>query len=469
MAYEKFIKKDGKTYGPYIYHSKRIDGKVVSEYHGQRKIDYKKFFLIAFGVFLAVTLVYFLAFSEKSITGKTVLDLNANYQKDKPLSGQIKMSLQEGELIPATSKLIVENNGQSFEYSLKDLVSEQTTNGNFYVNGISAGSGEGYGAPGVREISPAVYFTLSILTEKQETETQTGTTESTEIQAEATTAETETKTQTEKVVEPQIETTTTEQETQEAPITGNAIVRVFSGVSNFFLGLTPTGLAIVESEDEVQGQVSSGQEFKYTLQEGQRVELKPRSVKTDTKQLSDDEIDLEIKGNEIIVTTTYTEKESGFGNEYLGQKEKEIVIDLSKLDLILAEGDLKASIVDQGQELLSVKTTIEEGEVVAEQIQTQNNSNSTKVLEIEENETFVPLETSELTLEERTILENEFGNFSLEAKESVLKNGFIVIRYELGKYWVEYSYDADLSNETLASFMEADKIKWLKDVAKTIA
>ena len=35
MAYEKYIKKNGKVYGPYLYHSKRVDGKVISEYRGQ--------------------------------------------------------------------------------------------------------------------------------------------------------------------------------------------------------------------------------------------------------------------------------------------------------------------------------------------------------------------------------------------------------------------------------------------------
>ena len=37
MAYKKYITKNGKIYGPYVYHSKRVDGKVVSEYHGLKK------------------------------------------------------------------------------------------------------------------------------------------------------------------------------------------------------------------------------------------------------------------------------------------------------------------------------------------------------------------------------------------------------------------------------------------------
>ena len=37
MAYKRYIKKGGKIYGPYIYHSHKKDGKVVSEYLGKHK------------------------------------------------------------------------------------------------------------------------------------------------------------------------------------------------------------------------------------------------------------------------------------------------------------------------------------------------------------------------------------------------------------------------------------------------
>ena len=41
MVYKKYIKRNGKLYGPYIYHSRRVNGKVISEYQGTgKKIDY---------------------------------------------------------------------------------------------------------------------------------------------------------------------------------------------------------------------------------------------------------------------------------------------------------------------------------------------------------------------------------------------------------------------------------------------
>lgn len=45
MVYKKYIKKNGKTYGPYIYQSRRVNGKVVSNYHGKGNLtfNYKKY------------------------------------------------------------------------------------------------------------------------------------------------------------------------------------------------------------------------------------------------------------------------------------------------------------------------------------------------------------------------------------------------------------------------------------------
>ena len=60
MAYKKYIVKNGKVYGPYIYHSRRVKGKVVSEYRGTKKqLDYKKYAWISAGVLGLAVLVFF--------------------------------------------------------------------------------------------------------------------------------------------------------------------------------------------------------------------------------------------------------------------------------------------------------------------------------------------------------------------------------------------------------------------------
>ena len=462
MAYKKYIKKGEKIYGPYIYHSRRIDGKVISEYRGPEKLSYKKIFLAIFGVIFLAALIFILIFSEREITGKAVFDLDADYQQGRPLEGNLRLSLQEGELIPASSKLVFENNGNIFEYNLKDLISEELNEGSFYIKGASiSGSGEGYGILGGREISPTVYFVLSILSEEELVAEQTGEPETTET--------------------PQIGNTTQEEtqnisEAQEAPITGNVISSFAGAISNFFLGLGMTGKAVVEFEREIHGQVSPSETFIYTLHEGERVEIKPRSVRTDSKQLSDNDIELKIEGDEVIVTTNYSEIGKGFGEDYLGSRSKEIIIDISNLDLILEQGNLKISFIDSNQEIISLSTLLKEGEVDANETISdelireipETDLTDETGYEIEETEIYVPELVVSLTEQERAILIEKFGN-SFEGKRATYMNGFIRIRYELGEYWAEFNYDSNLSREILESFMDRDRTKWLMDIAKSLS
>ena len=58
MAYKKYIKRGGKVYGPYIYHSHKVKGKVISEYLGkdeEKKHNKRKQILI----FLIIALIIF--------------------------------------------------------------------------------------------------------------------------------------------------------------------------------------------------------------------------------------------------------------------------------------------------------------------------------------------------------------------------------------------------------------------------
>ena len=469
MAYKKYIKRGKKTYGPYIYHSRRIDGKVISEYRGSEKLSYKKIFLAIFGLIFLATLIYIFIFSEKEITGKAVFDLDADYQQGIPLEGKLRLSLQEGELIPASSKLIFENDGNIFEYNLKDLLSEELNEGSFYIEEASiSSSGEGYGFLGEREIFPTVYFVLSILSEEKPDAEQTGELETTEIQ--------------------------TENTTEDAPITGNVISKFAGAISNFFLDLGMTGKVVVEFERETNGQVSAGETFIYILYEGEKAEIKPRSVKTDSKQLSDNDVELKIEDNEVIVTTDYSEIGKGFGEDYLGSRNNEIIIDISNLDLILKPGSLKISLIDSNQEIISLSTLLREGEmdvneiISKEPIQKVPETDLTpKIPETDliqkvpetyltpgidygmETEIYIPEVIIDLTEQERAILIEKFGNI-LKVKEATSKRKFIRIRYELSpEYWVEFNYAPNLSKEVLESFMDRDRTKWLMDVAKSLS
>lgn len=63
MVYRKYIKRGGKFYGPYKYHSRKVDGKVITDYLGKHEEKSKKnlplIFLII-GLIAIVSLIFIL-------------------------------------------------------------------------------------------------------------------------------------------------------------------------------------------------------------------------------------------------------------------------------------------------------------------------------------------------------------------------------------------------------------------------
>jgi hypothetical protein len=461
MSYEKYIKKDGKLYGPYLYESKRVDGKVISEYHGQKKSDYVKFIWIIPLVFLIILGAYFIGQRGDKLTGHAVLDLNANYQEGKTLEGGLKISLKQGELIPAYSTVVFENAGNKYEYPLKELVAESTEQGDFFIAGKTlADSGEGFGISGTKEIYPEVKFTMIISSEVNAEEPS-----SEVVIANETIPEKETIPEEPIPAESEPPETTTGEENSASPL---------DIISNFFLGLTPTGNSILESQKEISASASAGNPFTYTLQDGERAEIKPLSVSFGSKQLSENDLSLTTDGNLVTVSTTYSEKEEGFGSDYSGNNVKDIMINIGNLNLSLEKGNLNIRVVYNNEELVSLQTVLGSGEIAVESeilpVEEPEIVNATTSANASVNNT-VPVisEVLKLTNDEKNILIKEFGNISVKVTSAVSKNGFIIIRYEIGDYWIENSYDLSLDNLTLSSFMEADRIKLLKDIAQKLS
>lgn len=529
MVYKKYIEKNGKLYGPYIYHSKRVDGKVVSEYHGTKKSGFN-FAWIFLGIFVLIVLVYFLIFVNKGITGNVVFSMDANYQKGEILDGKLDLVLNEGELIPSSSKIFFENSGEAYEFVLSDVLFDESVEGDFYLEGMDfSESGSGYGIEGVKTEYPEVYFILEVYSEQSSEQENSGggssgseieNSEETQVEneiVEEVVEETSEEIESEEVIEeesveepeeiienygeeaseevieevvqeetnnaeeqtveensePIAESTSEEQntepETQEttAPITGGVISRIFKF----------TGKVTMEFENEISGKVSAGEEFVYELQDGQKAELKPKSVKTDSGELGDNFVSVKTQGNKVIVTTDYSEKQKGFGKDYLGDSKKTISIDLNKLNLNLEEGELITRLVYEGKEIISLSTFLEEGEI-SNEIVLEENETVEEMNETMEEFNLTINESSEeiledfgdfLTESERQILVEEFGNISVKTVNANLIKDRIVVEYKIGNYVIEYSYDSDLSDEVLELQMEEDRIKWLKDIAKSLS
>ncbi len=445
MPYKKYIKRGGKVYGPYIYHSKRVDGKVVSEYHGlpSKKFDYKKFLWIGLGILVVTLLVSGILFLGNRISGRATFDVKVDYKEGKPIEGILKLSLKEGELLPTSSKLIFENNGERYEYSLGDFISAETFEGEFYIEGESiSGSGTGYGIEGTKEIYPTVYFTLEVYS-SQETKEKS---KDKEVEASE-----------EPIEETEVVEETTEA-SEEPGITG--------GIVSFFFGWMSTGRVVMELQKEIDGQISIDNPFTYTLSEEETVEIKSKSVKTSLEDLNDNVIDLEVEGEEVTVTTEYSEEEKGFGEEYLGEDTKTFNIDLSNLNLLLNAGDLKISLIYSGEELIFLTTVLQEETI--EPKEEKEKEIKEEIEEVLEPEVIVPLGV-DLTEEERKILIKEFGSINIKTIREEIEGGRLKIGFQLRDYKIEHTYEYPQNEEELQAQIKADLNKWLKDIAATLS
>ncbi len=442
MPYKKYIRKGGKVYGPYIYHSRRVGGKVVSEYYGPHKRNYKNFLWISLGIVIIGLFVLMLSFSNKGLSGRAVLDFKADYREGEVLNGFLRLSLKEGELIPSSTKLILENGGKKYEYLLEEIVSDEIVEGNYYVEATSiSGAGSGYGKEGIAEIYPLIYFSLDIYSEEE-------------------TSEEESLNTTEEQIQEETEETTAE-EPQSSGITGNAITSFFRWRG--------TGNVVLELQTELGGEVSVDDSFEYTLNEGETAEIKAKSVRTDEKELSESVLNLEMTDNELVVTTDYSEKKEGFGEDYLGESSKTFDIDLSDLNLIPEKGELKIKLVYSGNELVSLTTVLQEGSVesqteemaeIKEEIQEEGNT-----LEEFPEEIVVVQENISLTDEEKAILLEEFGTLDVGIVRQVVKDKTLIVGFEYGGSKEEHYYDYSLGEDIIKSQVEKDKIKLLKEQA----
>ncbi len=516
MAYKKYIERNGKLYGPYLYESKRVDGKVVSEYHGRNnKVPTlssaghskhnKNKRLFQFLIPLAIiTLLLIFVIPKLSPTGKVTMDLQGNYVEGQILSGLLNIKLNQGELLPADSKLIIQNNDKTYEFLINKLTTAQLELGDFYVQGKDiTGEGEGYGVAGSQIQAERVYFKLKTTTETAEpevpagetpTENQTPSSE-TPTSNETTTPNTETNVTTEEIpaeqsveipTEPAVVEPTTEEipaeivpetstesapleptaETQtETTITGNIIRGIVGGVSKFFLSLNPTG-NVISSTEEMSKDLTYPEELTYTLKEGEKLELVPGSVATENQQLDDSYIKLEQTGNKVTITTSYYTSTEGFGANYLKDQLVSFPIDLTNLNLSLQKGNLDVRLVYGDVEIDS--TSMKLGENVTIGVKEKPIAEENVSLTPEQNAT-IPEESKlqKLTTTEKSTLLAYFGNATIKQEAKDYRD-WVIVKFTLETYQVEYSYQASLNSTTMDYYIERDKINWLKDIAYTL-
>lgn len=359
MVHEKYIQRDGKLYGPYYYESYREDGKVKKRYIQvppkdfvsknlhvkRRRVNVQKWFGVL-GLMAVLLLVAFFVY-DSSLTGKVSLDIETVYEIGEPITGELSLMLKSGELIPVSSMLQIKVGESDYEFVLSDLVSYSIIDNDFYAERVSLqGIGEGYGLLGEREIYPEVEFSF-IISEVEEDSAPSGSSTSTEEVIEEPIIE---EVDEEVIDEVEDDEIVEEEESEvidevEEVVEEESIVEEESEAEESG-GSLITGAVI--SSDGIEGTVTKETPFEYKLKQGQSVELVSSS----------EEIEYEVKGNKLIVTTNYFEVEEGFGEEFLGDEGLELEIDLDALNIIAEEGDLVISLVYGDVEIVSVDEKI---------------------------------------------------------------------------------------------------------------
>ena len=142
---------------------------------------------------------------------------------------------------------------------------------------------------------------------------------------------------------------------------------------------TITGEAIAENEIIVSGKASKDNNFIYNLDEMQDVEIVSGSVKVNGSIIGDENVKLQVKDDKAEVSTDYKIIEEGFGEEFLGDKELKLEIDLSKFRLVVNEsGKIDVKLVYDNTTLIDVSEEI--GVYGEEEIINETILNETEIL-----------------------------------------------------------------------------------------
>ena len=527
MAYEKYIEKDGKIYGPYVYHSKRVDGKVVSEYYGSKKTNYKKL-LVVFSCFVFALLLFY-AFTKLPVnfTGRAVLSAE-NSGKISSSENILKISLKEGELIPAASKIVFESEGESYEYPINEFILDKPIKGNYYIEGGNlSGSGLGYGFEGVKKIYPKISFVLGIYNEvESEVSSQTEeTTKISETEINKTTVENISEDNSANISE-EISINASESEQTETNQT-----EVESGVQSeeVISEEAPVPEATENSEGDLETEVAPEETSPETADVSEPASTEETSTETDG---ASEETPPGITGNivrgifggvynfflRLSPTGRVTEE---FGKEITGEVSatNEFVYELEEgqnAELIpgsvnvdgkkLPDNTTDVKIIGGNAVVMTDYSEEEEGFgedyltnnekeflINLSSINSEFSGKDFKVKLVNENEEILFLDNSieniqkteekiieknisesvinVLTEDEIMVLTENFGdNFSVKTTKAEVFKGRIVVRHVLGEYWIEHSYDykGDI-NEDLKEKIEGDKIGWLKEIARTLS
>ncbi|MAG07766.1 hypothetical protein CMI46_03030 [Candidatus Pacearchaeota archaeon] len=459
---------------------------------------------IVFYLFVVVVIaliagtVYFV---QKDLTGNLILGIETTYAEDEALQGVMSFSLKEGELLPSSTIVSISVGDEVHEYPLSELIDSEVVSGDFYVDGKSvSGSGAGYGVVGIDTIYPDVGFTMRVsksggsvgesgvdsgssgdgdsgsessesvseettgeeTTSEEEATGETGEGETATSEEETTTEETggeETTIESSESVseESSSESESSSSESSESSDSGSDSGSDSDEVSG---GSIITGSVVAQLGVDIDGVVNVQSPFSYQLDSSGTVSIVD----------SEHDVELNVVNGVAIVTTDYSEEVEGFGEGFLGEYGYELEIDFESLGIIAEEGDLVVSLGYGGEEIASVSTvlSVESPESSATAMtEPEEVSNVTEVVEVPEIEV-ENIADYVLSDEELFILKGETGVESASIGKAQKINERFLVRFEVGDYWLENSYDGAISEDDLRELVELDRVKFAKRLANVL-
>ncbi len=427
-------------------------------------------------VFVILVLSFVVIYFSNSIVGKSIL--NVESLED----GEMIISLNKGELIPSDTDIELISNGKTQSYKLSDLVSEQENSGKFFISDKQvSGNGSGYGLVGEKTVYPEVEFTMKIIEESQDSgessgdnsvndtsssdsgdSNDTSSSDSGDSNDTSTSNLGDEENQTE---ENQTEENQTEESQTEKNQTGE--------------GSSITGNAVQTQVDVVEDVVSANSPFEYELSEGQSAEIVS----------SEEDVELSISDGIAIITTDYSETHEGFGEEFLQDETYDLSIDLNPLNV--SSEDFSVKLIYSGEEIESFSKdsgdsqNSEDNETDRIDNETELIDNETELIdnetelidnetiesnlttnETKDNQTLENLSEYDLTEKESFLVQSKTGEKKVSVTKSEIVSNRLVVRFEIGDYWLEKSYNPD--RENLDDEVKLDRVKWIKQIANSL-
>ena len=365
MVHKKYSYRNGKRYGPYYYENKRVDGKIITTYLGDKHPEKKvspTFLLTLFLVFIVGISIFFLVSNYSGLTGKVVFNIETNYAPQDSISGQTNIILKSGEFIPSGTRVVVSLNDQEKTFLLGDLIEHNFTSGKFYTQEAKLiGQGNGFGLKGSKISYPKVSFDLMVYDINQKSIIEKPNSEQVAKEGSKnnligdTVREEIVKNNASKVIEEPIVDSG-----DEVVDGGNeGIVEKVSRVTIGITGAVIGGeLERVQTPYIVTGEVSKGEIYSHEIGSDRIAKIVQESVKIEGEVVRDDVVVLEIKNNNAEISTDYELVEEGYGEDYEGSESLELSVNLEDFGILAENGVFNVKLAYEGVEIASFSEAI---------------------------------------------------------------------------------------------------------------